>query len=252
MILRRISESIRRQDWFVLLLEVVIVVAGVFIGIEVANWNETRQERQDEAQYLQRIHTDLLLSQRRIESATEWIDGNAKTATFMLERLQNCELAPEHRDRFAQGLYVLGKFNAPQLMDSTLEEMKSSGQLRLLRNQNLRTNLMDLQSWFAGNRRQFAQLNGWAEPHVEEIHARTVFIITEPIGGGGPIAWSEVEFDFPHACQDRRFHAAISSLRNYSYDNVAGNQSVIVRLDELVAEVEAELNRIDPDRASAP
>jgi len=39
MILRRVAKSIRARDWFSFSIEFAIVVAGVFIGIQVANWN---------------------------------------------------------------------------------------------------------------------------------------------------------------------------------------------------------------------
>lgn len=60
MILRHISESIRRQDWFTVLIEVLIVVIGVFVGIEVANWNEARGERANESQYLSDLRSNLV------------------------------------------------------------------------------------------------------------------------------------------------------------------------------------------------
>jgi hypothetical protein len=59
MILRRLAQSFRRQDWFTLLLEVLIVVLGVFIGIQVANWNDSRIDEGRASAYLQRIVLDL-------------------------------------------------------------------------------------------------------------------------------------------------------------------------------------------------
>lgn len=44
MILRKLAAAIRRQDWFTVVLEVVIVVVGIFIGLQVDDWNEQRKE----------------------------------------------------------------------------------------------------------------------------------------------------------------------------------------------------------------
>ncbi len=38
--LRRVTEHVKAQNWFAVGLDFVIVVVGVFIGIQVANWNE--------------------------------------------------------------------------------------------------------------------------------------------------------------------------------------------------------------------
>jgi len=48
-ILRRIVESLRKRDWTSVAIELAIVVVGVFIGLQVNNWNEARVERQHTA-----------------------------------------------------------------------------------------------------------------------------------------------------------------------------------------------------------
>ena len=58
MILRRIATNLRAQNWTTVAIELAIVIGGVFIGIQAANWNEQRQERN---------HTRLLLSQVQVE-----------------------------------------------------------------------------------------------------------------------------------------------------------------------------------------
>jgi len=40
MILRRITEHVKDQNWFAVGIDFFIVVVGVFIGIQVSNWNE--------------------------------------------------------------------------------------------------------------------------------------------------------------------------------------------------------------------
>ncbi len=42
MILRRIATAFRKQDWFTVAVETLIVVFGVFIGLQVNNWNVRR------------------------------------------------------------------------------------------------------------------------------------------------------------------------------------------------------------------
>lgn len=58
MILRGIGKQLRRQDWVAVAIELVLVVAGVFLGIQVANWNDARKERGAEKAYLARIARD--------------------------------------------------------------------------------------------------------------------------------------------------------------------------------------------------
>ena len=44
MILRRFAEALKQQNWSAVAIEFVLLVLGVFLGIQVANWNETRRE----------------------------------------------------------------------------------------------------------------------------------------------------------------------------------------------------------------
>ena len=44
MILKRIAKGIKDQDWFVVTIEIVIVVIGIFLGMQVTDWNERQQE----------------------------------------------------------------------------------------------------------------------------------------------------------------------------------------------------------------
>ena len=55
MILRRLGERLRQQDWFAVTIELALVVAGVFLGIQVANWNEERKARSTEAARVDRM-----------------------------------------------------------------------------------------------------------------------------------------------------------------------------------------------------
>lgn len=44
MILRRITQHLKNQQWTAIGIELVIVILGVFIGTQVSNWNESRHE----------------------------------------------------------------------------------------------------------------------------------------------------------------------------------------------------------------
>ena len=59
MILRRVMQHVRDQNWFAVGIDFVIVVVGVFIGIQVANWNDGRKERAAEQRYLAELARDL-------------------------------------------------------------------------------------------------------------------------------------------------------------------------------------------------
>jgi len=73
MILRRVIEHFRKQEWTAIFLDFIIVVVGVFVGLQVNNWNEARKDRALESAYLAGIAADL-------ESDIDEIDEIARIA----------------------------------------------------------------------------------------------------------------------------------------------------------------------------
>jgi hypothetical protein len=59
MLLRRVMQHVREQDWTAIGIDLVIVVLGVFLGIQVSNWNAERADRQRGAEFAERLRADL-------------------------------------------------------------------------------------------------------------------------------------------------------------------------------------------------
>src|SRR5215470_19130521 len=65
--LRRFTERLRAHDWVAVAIELLIVVLGVFLGMQVTNWNAERLERRAARSYVERIREDLARNQRSLE-----------------------------------------------------------------------------------------------------------------------------------------------------------------------------------------
>ena len=59
MIMRRLSQSLKEQNWTAISVEFVLLVLGVFLGIQAANWNQSRADERLGLAYAARLHTDL-------------------------------------------------------------------------------------------------------------------------------------------------------------------------------------------------
>lgn len=59
MILRRVIAHFRKQEWTAIALDFLIVVIGVFVGLQVNNWNGARADRELGDQYTIRLVADL-------------------------------------------------------------------------------------------------------------------------------------------------------------------------------------------------
>ncbi len=59
MLLRRVAEHVRQRDWFAVAVDFLIVVVGVFVGLQASIWNEARLAEADEMVLLDRIIDDV-------------------------------------------------------------------------------------------------------------------------------------------------------------------------------------------------
>ena len=60
MILRRFTLHINDQNWFAVGLDLAVVVLGIFIGMQVSEWNQSRKDHQEGLYYLQALNTQIL------------------------------------------------------------------------------------------------------------------------------------------------------------------------------------------------
>ena len=137
MILRRIAEHLKQQHWTAVFLDLVIVVAGVFIGLQVNNWNEARNERARERTYLERLLVDFDANVKTLET---YVDGRRRDGDV----LSNLAIAlrdggnPPNDESLQQPLCRWGAAPLPDLRQGTYDELVSSGALSILRDEKLR------------------------------------------------------------------------------------------------------------------
>ena len=59
MLLRRVIEHVRGQNWTAITFDFLIVVVGVYLGIQAQSWNVERENRIIERQYLISLYDQL-------------------------------------------------------------------------------------------------------------------------------------------------------------------------------------------------
>ena len=139
MILRRITENIKSQNWFVVGIELVILVLGVFIGIQVSNWNEERKERQIAAGYLDRLENDL---REEIDNYHRYIDYYELVYKHTNDALEAFSKPVETLDsEFLVDLYQASQRWNIGIRRGTYDELLASGRIGLIADQNTRAML---------------------------------------------------------------------------------------------------------------
>ncbi|HKJ75189.1 MAG TPA: hypothetical protein VKA19_13830, partial [Alphaproteobacteria bacterium] len=72
MILSRVIHHVKGQQWTAVFLDFLIVVLGVFLGIQASNWNQYAADRRTETEYLGQLQGDLRNIQTEIDAQIEF------------------------------------------------------------------------------------------------------------------------------------------------------------------------------------
>ena len=147
MIISRFTKNIKKQNWFAVSVDVLVVIVGIFLGLQVTNWQAAITEQKTAEKYLVRLSSDLqddLDRMRHTEAFWHTIKNYTEQSLSYLEE-------PERNTQTSWNA-VLGFFQASQIdpfqvNDITYNELQQAGQLSLLENHALRQKLAEYYSF---------------------------------------------------------------------------------------------------------
>lgn len=242
MILRKLTQALREQNWTAIVIEFVLLVSGVFLGLQVSTWNEERRDRVLARQYLERLREDFALSVTGAESNIEYMEQQAGRATLMLDRLRACRLQEDsQRAEFAAALYVLGRLEPPTLTRGTMDELRSTGRLGIIRSVKLRQALSNILQQHDRTVGVFGFLVARRTAPLGYIDARTTILVPQEKGATNEPGAGEVLFDFPALCRDPAFINAVSHLRQIAFVVIRQNRRLMEEYSAMVVLLDAEL-----------
>jgi hypothetical protein len=140
--LRHLMRHVRTQNWLAVGLDLVIVVVGVFIGIQVSNWNDARRDLSREQLYLARLDAEMDVILERLGTGADVYRESAE-ATQLLLRARRIHRGIEPGSlpgdpEIRHALRILRAGRVPAGSPAAFRQMVSSGELTLLRSDPLR------------------------------------------------------------------------------------------------------------------
>lgn len=199
MILRRLSQSLKQQNWTAIWIEFVLLVVGVFLGIQVANWNQERATNIQSDLFTERLREDL-----RIEV---WNRAalNAYHASVRIAAMKTLAALEGKADLPNEAL-LIAAFRASQYGElirhrGTYDELTSTGNIGLIKDRLLRKMATEIYNNDAVNNLKNEGINS---------RYRTAFRMSIPI---------EVEDAIADTCGDRDLvvgdYAGLREVLNY-------------------------------------
>ncbi len=198
--------------------EIVLVVIGILIALQINNWNEGRKQNTVEIQYLNRLSTDLSTDikyyNRRISDSENIIDYHRN---FIHQLYQKQSSLDDLKNLFSNITW-----NSEQLtsQNSTYIELTNSGNLNIFRNQELRVSIINYYREYEKANNHFVEFNEFSVQCFVELGKvipdfTKFYSLHDDLYEGIDIHFNE-QFDFfndPTAIQFKTLEYAIAAYK---------------------------------------
>lgn len=252
MLLRRFVEHLRKQEWTAIAIDFVIVVLGVFVGIQVSNWNVARIEQAQEREFIVRLHEDFAESVAGQARDLDFLAQQLSDQAVIIASLNACAVAPENAEAFQRGVQTLGYINPPRLYRRTIDEMAAAGETDIIQNEEIKARLAEtiaLVEWRDAGYPHTARVSEHYRYIVEE-QVQYDFNRTFPDRFLGEIVG--VDFNIRALCRNPALASAVSAISQATRERQRAYAPILDRYRALLPMLEEEARRRWSVTISAP
>lgn len=235
MLLRRVIQHFRKQEWTAIAIDFVIVVVGVFIGIQVANWNASLQERKAEARIIQRLDQEVAAL---IDARAEKIGFNAFVRDGIESSLLVLYEAEAQKDLSATdclAIAVSHVYSAPPDDLPVIEEILSTGRIDIIRHAGIKRALSN----FIRSRDQGRTTLSAVRAHINQLPVTYPDLIATNI----IVNEATSTMDPQPQCQT----SAMRLDQGFLNQLISNRQKFLTYFESLFIAVDLELNRLQSE-----
>jgi len=137
MILHRFVHAVRDQNWVTVVLEMIIVVVGIFIGLQVDDWNQRRLERENDQRALALFVDELQFMLKEADIDLSFVTDSLQDLAMGTQIALKCDASNEERMRLTTAIGSTLNWRVPDIRPTGLAEIGNSGTLARLGNSEL-------------------------------------------------------------------------------------------------------------------
>ena len=167
MILRHLSQSLKEQNWTAIVIEFILLVVGVFLGIQVSNWNAERTEQKRANELFARLTDDLESEKNNVAYLQDYYETASAYAKVAIRGFESPGAVDS--ETFVTSAYQASQWQEAIQSRSTFEEIVATGAVDLVRNEKARELLIAYYEydWAKG-------LGFTSRPHYREMVRGTI------------------------------------------------------------------------------
>ena len=234
--------------------EIVLVVIGILIALQINNWNEKRKERTIELSYLNRLVIDLeenkTLWQKTLKRKKKQLKAAHVFLNFRFSKNQDTII------KILPHFQKLGNWKDININQVTFNEMVSSGNLNLITNDSIKIKLLNLDKLYKAilNKQEVLKAE-----HNDRLHQRTMKIINtsnalvidpnqrniikrkltkEETG----IYFNQFQKDLKTLINDKEFINGVVGITYNAQSQFSSFEEALVRINDIIVSLKKEID----------
>ncbi len=200
-------------SWRLALGELAIVTLGVLLALWADQAMQAHEEAARAVSYLERLQEDVRADIRSLRFSRDQSRNRLAITRQVDAWLSDGDAVPDP-DSLVMNVHFAGVLFPPTISRFTIEELKSTGDLRLLKNERLKRQVADYYNQIG---LQIDQWSAWGDVGITETYFRELAFVLDPeprlragtfdpelmrrflsaSGGGDPTSYSEVQRNAP-------------------------------------------------------
>ncbi|MBT8062701.1 MAG: hypothetical protein HKO64_00200 [Xanthomonadales bacterium] len=173
MILQSIASNLRKQNWSVLFVELIVVIVGLVLAFQADRWWEERGERAQERAYIERLITEVKEDLELVSHARKLAEVRKGFGDLLLEVADDPAAAGQQPAMFLAAIAQAAFTYSPSLTSHTFEELRSTGGMGLINDSEIKRSLYAYYG-FHHAQQQYVQLNLMIEMRYFELAANVL------------------------------------------------------------------------------
>jgi hypothetical protein len=167
--IRSINKHIRAQNWIGLVLDFIVVVLGIFLGLQASDWNQGRLERKEAEYHLTFLFEELTEGINKaadeIKRSEEVLIGSFTAARLLTQKAWD----PGERGRFEEAITSTFQLWGPRYRPVSLRRIVDDGKLDIIESKELQKAILRFDSSYREAIEQTKTSYSYSQIHTPKI-----------------------------------------------------------------------------------
>jgi len=155
MIFMRIATGMAKQNWSKLVLEILVVIVGIFLGLQADSWYESKSRKRELDSYLSALADELANTAWMRTNYVHWHERVIAGLKKVLVTLDGAPLTEDEEEFAYFALTQVGNPPTSPQRSAVLNAMQSAGMLQLIESPDLRQLLGEMLSGLEPEYREY-------------------------------------------------------------------------------------------------